>query len=117
MMQKQLITITIISMFICLLFCGCNEEVESVSADERFVGVWNGGGYPERIIIFYPDGTWSSTSSDGTWTLRDDKLFINKKNEYTYIFDYYFVNEYTLRLTQSNGLEITYRKPSEHVNN
>lgn len=111
MVEKQFVILGICALFIFLGYSGCLEEVNSFTCDDRFSGIWESRGSYGRTIIFYPDGTWNSAESEGSWNVEGDVLFITSAEmKITYIYEYIFYNADSLKLTSSNGVSITYRR-------
>lgn len=107
----KLVIIGICSLFIFIGYSGCLEEANSFTCDDRFLGIWDSRSLPKRTIIFYPDGTWSSSESEGSWNVEGDVLsVISAEMKVTHIYEYIFYNADSLKLTSSNGVSITYRR-------
>ena len=112
-MKKELIIFGIAVLLILIVgFCGCTE-VRSFTCDDKLLGSWRNTVIKTEIIMFYPDGTWASMGSDGTWTVEDDKLIIttyNPEGKIDYIYNYSFSKDNKLTLTRSNGISKVYLK-------
>ena len=109
--MRKLFIIGICSLFIFIGYSGCLEEVNSFTCDDRFPGIWVGRGSYGQTLIFYPDGAWSSAESEGSWDVEGDVLFITSAEmKITYIYEYFFYNVDSLKLTSSNGVSTTYRR-------
>jgi hypothetical protein len=112
-MQKIIIASIIAVLLLALIGLNGCTEVRSFSTDERLLGAWKNTILKTEIIMFFPDGTWISMGSDGTWTTDDDKLIIsihNPKVKIDYEYDYSLSVNEKLILIKSNGLKKEYIK-------
>ena len=97
---------------ITVVFIGCTEEKEFVS-DDRLLGSWKNKFIETEILIFFPDGTWNTMDSKGTWTIDDGKLFISKETtsgDTYYRYDYTVINGNTLKFLQNGDVFKEYTK-------
>ena len=112
-MKKELILFGIaVPLILIVGLSGCTE-VRSFTCDDELLGGWRNTIMKTEIIMFYPDGTWVSMGSDGTWTIEDEKLIITTENpegKIEYIYDYSFSEDDRLTLTRSNGLSKVYTR-------
>ena len=71
----------------------------------KFVGTWKtGSGFTQSSITFFSDGTGSQNSISMTWELKDEKLIINwELEEITLVYNYIFLSDTRLRLTDTNS--------------
>ena len=124
-MKKQLLIIGIIVILLTVGLSGCNEDNNTVQSDEdKIIGTWNfSGKYNNNtlnasyifssnksfeVITSYIDKIYTS---NGTWSITDNKLYIileglNKLTNY-----YAFSNDNTkLTLTNSSGNIVVFTK-------
>ena len=100
-MKKQAI-LGIIILFVAIWLSGC-EETKTLTVDNKLFGVWETRGTYSTILMFFPDGTWLSENSDGTWGIEDSKLVITKGEETGVVttYEYSFSDDGTM-LTLKN---------------
>ena len=117
-MRKQLIVIGIIVIFIIIGLSGCNEKSikpKSEADKDKFIGTWTKDS-TDSFLTLASDGTYTSSSTSGTWSIKDGKLvldFIYKGQNSTTPFNYTFSNDYkTLTLTtiETNIKTILYKQ-------
>jgi hypothetical protein len=111
MRKPTLIVITII--FLIIFFSGCTDTGENdFNPDNRLIGAWKYSVAYEKIIMFFPDGTWSWDDSEGTWTIEDDKLVVRRDGVILATYNYEFAHKDTeLTLTNiDSGESFIYEK-------
>ena len=101
-MNKYLIVLAITILLICVGLSGCEElntenDGNSGSESNRFVGTWKKEGASYEIITLFSDGTCSYYAGmSGFWELKDGKLVLDIYTSGLIItYDYYFSEENT----------------------
>jgi len=109
-MNKHLIVLGIAVLLICVGLSGCEElntenDGNTVSQSDRFIGTWKNEGNSYEIITLFSDGACSYLGISGFWELKDGKLVLDLYTSgLTITYDYYFSEEYTkLNLRQVGG--------------
>ena len=112
-MKKHLIIvfITIALFIVCLSGCinfNVNEKDNSLSdIEKRFVGTWFQD--TDHFFTLFSDKTGSWVRESCTWDLKEGKLVIDIEND-RYVPEYYFIDEDTLKLTSTVGIEYIYER-------
>ena len=112
MKKIQIVINTAILLLSISALIGCTE-VRSFTSDEKLLGTWKNTLLHSEIIMFFPDGTWASMGSHGTWTIEDEKLKITTETssgKIEYVYDYKLTIDNKLTLNRSNGISKVYVK-------
>jgi hypothetical protein len=102
-MKKQIIIIGILTILVCVEFCGCagQQVIEPKTEKEKFIGTWKNTSAHLTMNLF-SDGTCKSWDYAGTWDLHDGKFVVNitavgVTTTYTYVYLFFDENT-TLKL-------------------
>ena len=102
-MNKKLLSIGIILVFLVVGFSGCLDDISSPFKDEdhsRFVGNWElieGVGKHATILVFFSDGTGLLQSFNMKWKIQDSDLLIEiPESPLSFMFEYDFFEEDTI---------------------
>jgi len=107
-MKKQLVTIGIIILFICVELSGCTSPLDTEK--NRFVGTWSGtSGVITYTFTFFSDGTGSMNSFSITWEIKEGKLVIIEES-LTLVYSYVFSNNDNTLIIKSSSETITLTK-------
>ena len=117
-MKKQLMIVGIIVILLTVGLSGCNEDNNTIQSDEdKFIGTWTysfiynnntlnasyifSSNKKLEVISSYIDEV---RTSNGTWSITDNKLLMYLEGKDTITIDYEFSNNNTkLILTDSSG--------------
>lgn len=109
-MNKKMLVVGTIILFLTVGLSGCNEN-KSGSRLDKFLGIWASAADENYTITFYSDGTFARGEYvSGNYSITDNKLVLDTidntpgthpdNREFTATFDYVFSNnDKTLTLT------------------